>query len=357
MPDLKKIKEYVEDHREEMIDTLKTVITQESYHGAVDEVQKTVELFQKLFEESGFTCQLVDVGTPKSAKLLTGVWNGDAPEKAVIFSGHMDTIHPLGSFPEPFTIENEKVHGPGVLDMKGGIVVALYACRALQYAGFRKRPLKICFLPDEENYHIDSKATDILTEYCRGAACLLNMETGLPNGGLCVSRKGKSEFRVTVEGHAAHTGNDFDKGRNAIEELARKIIEIQELTNRESGTTLCVDTISGGNLMGSFPGEASATFDLRATSLEKMEKTKQAIREICQRTYIDGTKTELSSIMNMVPFECTEGVMELYHKVHDILKRDGFGDFPAVHLGGSSDASCGVIAGIPTLCSCGIQGE
>ena len=183
------------------------------------------------------------------------------------------------------------------------------------------------------------------------------METGLPGGDLCVSRKGKTEVALYVEGVSAHAGNDFARGRNAIAELCKKVTDIQALTNLDAGTTVCVDVIHGGTNFGAFPAHAEATFDVRATSVEEMQKVKKQIEEIAAKTYIDGTTTTMEYQMEMLPFECTEGVMKLYHMVHDICVEDGFGDFPLKHIGGSSDAAYAVIAGVPSLCSCGIQGE
>lgn len=357
MTDLERIQEFIDSKRDEMVEVYRAVVSQESYHSAPEEVNKVARLFKSYFEEAGFVCELTGVGTDESGMMLTGVLGADRPGKPIIFGGHMDTVHPIGTYEDPFRIEDGKVYGPGVLDMKGGIVIALYACKALNAIGYNARPIKICFAPDEEKLHRHGKTADMFVEYCRGGECMFNMETGLPGGDLCVSRKGKTEVAVYVEGVSAHAGNDFASGRNAIAELARKITEIQALTDLESGTTVCVDVCKGGTNFGAFPAHAEATFDVRATSVEEMVKVKTKIEEICGKTFIDGTTTTMEYTMDMMPFECTDGVMALYHRVHDILVEDGFGDFPLKHIGGSSDASYSVIAGTPALCSCGVQGQ
>lgn len=357
MTDLERIKAYIESKRDEMVEVYRNVITQESYHSAPEEVTKVARLFRKYFEEIGFVCKLSDVGTEESGAMLTGILGAERPGKPIIFGGHMDTVHPIGTFQDPFHIQDGKVYGPGVLDMKGGIVVALYACKALNEIGYNARPIKICFAPDEEKLHKHGKTADMFVDFCRGGEFMLNMETGLPGGDLCVSRKGKTEVEISVEGVSAHVGNDFERGRNAIAEMALKITEIQNLTDMSVGTTLCADVCKGGTIFGSFPAHAEVSFDLRAVSVEEMEKAKRKIEEVCAKTFIEGTTTKLEYTMEIAPFECTEGVMDLYHKVHDILKEDGFGDFPLKHIGGSSDAAYSVIAGTPALCSCGIQGE
>ena len=358
MTDLGKINAFVESKRDEMLDTYRKVILQESYHSAPAEVTKMAELFKGYFEAAGFTCELTDVGTEESGLMLTGVLGADRPGKPIIFGGHMDTVHPLGSFPVDFEVtEDGKVRGPGVLDMKGGIVIALYVCQALNHIGYDARPIKICFAPDEEKLHKHGQTAKMFEDFCRGGDFMLNMETGLPTGDLCVSRKGKVEVEVDVTGVSAHAGNDFAKGRNAIAELAQKIVEIQQLTNMETGTTVCVDVIHGGTNFGAFPAHAHCSFDIRCQTVKDMNEVKRQVEVICAKTFIEGTTTTMEYSMEMLPFDCTDGVMALYHKVHDILLADGFGDVPFKHIGGASDAAYSVIAGVPALCSCGIQGE
>lgn len=141
MTDLEKINAYVESHRDEMLETYRKVILQESYHSAPEEVRTMGKMFKEMFEEVGFRCKLTNVGTDESGDMLTGILGEDRPGKPIIFGGHMDTVHKLGSFPCKFEVDDEgKVHGPGVLDMKGGIVIALYVCKALNEIGYNSRP-------------------------------------------------------------------------------------------------------------------------------------------------------------------------------------------------------------------------
>lgn len=134
-----------------------------------------------MFEEVGFRCKLTNVGTDESGDMLTGILGEDRPRKAIIFGGHMDTVHKLGSFPCKFEVDDEgKVHGPGVLDMKGGIVIALYVCKALNEIGYNSRPLKICFAPDEEKRTSTATLPDQFLEFCKGGEFMLNMETACP---------------------------------------------------------------------------------------------------------------------------------------------------------------------------------
>ena len=129
MTDLEKINAYVESHRDEMLETYRKVILQESYHSAPEEVRTMGKMFKEMFEEVGFRCKLTNVGTDESGDMLTGILGEDRPGKPIIFGGHMDTVHKLGSFPCKFEVDDEgKVHGPGVLDMKGGIVIGGGLC-------------------------------------------------------------------------------------------------------------------------------------------------------------------------------------------------------------------------------------
>src|SRR5699024_6041606 len=129
------------------------------------------------------------------------------------FSGHMDTVFPTGSFGEElFLIKDGKAHGPGVLDMKGGIIIALYAIKALNHIGYNERPLKIIISGDEEIGHINSSGNDIITKEAEGGVCAFNLETGRADHSLCIGRKGRIECHVTVNGVESHAGNDFESG-------------------------------------------------------------------------------------------------------------------------------------------------
>ena len=326
---LNEISKFVDENREEIVSLWKEIVNMESYTHCKESVNKLAKRLKFEFEKEGLDCELVDVGDNGST--LIGTLGSNINKKPIIFSGHMDTVFETGTFGEnPFKIIEGKAYGPGVLDMKGGIIISLYVIKALNKIGYKERPIKIVFSGDEEIGHKDS--------------------TG-------VGRKGRLGCNIHVKGVETHAGNDFEGGRNAIEEMANKILRIQKLTNLDVGTTVSVSVIKGGRVENSIPEDCSIKVDLRFEKVEEMENVKEQVREICKETYIEGTSTEVNFISEMMPFETTEDVMRFHTFVNEVSKENGFGELNAKRLGGSSDASYLTIANVPTICSFGVRGE
>ncbi|MCI1999792.1 MAG: M20 family metallopeptidase [Clostridia bacterium] len=354
---IEKVNTFIDQHRDDIIATWRDIVNLESFYGDAEGVNRFAARIRKEFEKEGFVCRSIPVGGGHG-DVLVGTLGDDRSGAPIMFSGHMDTVFPKGKQGEnPFHIEGDKAYGPGVLDMKGGIVIALYTVKALNHIGYNKRPLKILFAGDEECLHYGAKTADVLMEEGRGAACAFNMETGLIDDKICVSRKGKTEIQIFVEGVEAHAGNEFELGRNAIVEMAKKVSDLADLTNLEAGTTVSVGVIKGGTMSGAVPKHCEVAVDMRATKVAEMDKVKKQAEAVCAKTYIDGTSTTFKYTTEMLPFERSDAGMKLYQKVHDIALSSGLGDHDCKDLGGSSDAAYLTIAGVPSVCSCGVRGQ
>jgi len=353
---LKQVYEFLDEHQENMISVLEEVVNLEGYAKEVDNVVKVAEKFKALFEAEGFQCELVDA--PPNGPSLLGVLGEGRLGKPVLFSGHMDTVIKSGAYEPPvFRREGNRAYGPGVLDMKGGIVISLFVAKALNAAGYTDRPLKIAFSGDEEIGHYNSNGAEILKEAAVGSACAFNLETGLIDNSLCYARKGRLENYVTVTGVESHAGNDFLSGRNAIAEMAHKIIEIQDLTNLEKGTTVTCATIKGGTITNAIPKECVLEGECRFDTLAEMENYKKKIEKICDKTVIDGTSTQVKFGAGFAPYECTDQVKGFWEFVREVAEECGLTTVKGKALGGSSDAAYLQMAGVPVVCSFGIQGE
>lgn len=354
---VKEIESYIEAHRNDIINDWRDLVNLESYYADSEKVNRCSEWISKKFEKEGFVCRNIPVGNGHG-DLLTGTLGADRGGAPILFSGHMDTAIETGKLGEmPFHIKDGKAYGPGVLDMKGGIVIALYAVKALNHISYRARPIQILFAGDEECLHYGCDTAKLMMKEADGAACAFNMETGLIDDKLCVSRKGKTEIKVFIEGVAAHAGNEFSEGRNAIVEMCKKVNEISDLTDLDIGTTVNVGVIHGGTMSGAVPKHCEIAVDMRATKVAKMDQVKKQVESVCQKTYIDGTKTTFQYTCEMLPFERSKGGLELLQRINDISVKDGLGEHPGKDLGGSSDAAYLTIAGIPTICSCGVRGQ
>ena len=348
---------FIDGKRDEMISILRDFVNIESHFDDLEGLQMMAARLKTEFEKEGFVCRTISVGEGRG-EVLVGTLGAERGGKPVIFSGHMDTVFKRGTFgANPFRVEGEKAYGPGVLDMKGGIVIALYAVKALNDIGYNQRPIKILFAGDEETLHKGANTAEVFLEEAKGGLCAFNMETGLIDGEICIARKGKTEVTVSVAGVSAHAGNDYLSGRNAIIELCQKAIEIQNLTNLDAGTTVSVGTIHGGTMSGAVPDYCEAAIDLRATKVSEMEKVKNQVEEVCEKTFIHGTTTSFHYTMEMLPYETTDDVLKLHAFVKKIAEENGFGSVGAKKLGGSSDASYITIANTPAICSCGVRGQ
>lgn len=350
------ISSYLESKKDEMVKTLEEIVSLESFSRDPDSVEQTAQAIKALFEAEGLKCELVPA--PPNGPTLTGILGAERNGAPVLFSGHMDTVIKPGTYSKPvFHTEGGKAFGPGVLDMKGGIVIALYTIKALNSIGYCERPIKIAFSGDEEICHNDSRGDEILIEAARSVCCALNMETGLPDNSLCYGRKGRMEARVIVHGRGSHAGNDFLHGINAISEMAEKIIRIQKLTDLEKETTVTCSVIHGGTVSNAVPAECSMNVECRFVKAEEMQRFQKNLLEICNTSYIEGTTSEAVFSSIMPPYECNKGTMGFWQFIKNTAEKYGLAEVKGKTLGGGSDAAFIQTVGVPVICSMGIQGE
>lgn len=354
---VQKINDFIEGKRSEMVEILDEIVSLDSFKNNRAGCNAVAARFGELFTEEGFDCRTIDVGQPQNGNMLVGILGADRPGAPVIFGGHMDTVFETADFETPFYVADGKAFGPGVLDMKGGIVIALYTVKALHSIGWKERPIKIIFAGDEEKLHQGAPSAQYFQEECQGGFCMFNMETGMIDNALCIGRSGKTEVFVEIAGVEVHSGNDYANGRNAIWEMAHKILEFQKCTDLEKGITVNSGVVHGGTMSGAVPRHCEAYIDLRASRVSDMEGLKKKIEAICDQTFIEGTTTKMSYTMEMLPFETNDKVLGLFDFVKNVAADNGFGAMDCRKLGGASDASYATIAGVPTLCSCGARGQ
>ena len=352
---LKLVSEYIDAHRDEIIADWKTVVNIESHTPDLEGVRAVAEKFKELFEGAGVDCQIAETGMCPS---LVGIIGADRPGKPIIFSGHYDTVFKKGTFgDDPFRIEDGRAYGPGCLDMKGGIVIALYVIKALNSIGYEDTPIKIIFSGDEENAHDKSTGGDVIFEAAKGGLFAFNMETGNPRNALVVARKGCLRGYITITGVEAHAGNDFFAGRNAILEAAYKAVEIAKLTDLKTESTMNLGTIQGGTMPNCVAGSCSMVLDMRFWTAAEKDRMVDGVNQIVAKNFVDGTTATVEYKSYMPAFENTEGVRRFYAHVGKVAEKYGFDPIDEMRPGGASDASYITMAGTPVLCSFGVQVE
>ncbi len=271
----------------------------------------------------------------------------------ILLMHHMDTVFPLNTLKNmPFVERDNKIHGPGVLDMKGGIVISLTAIRALLDAGELSRPVTVLITSDEE---IGSETSrELIERLAKQAALVLVMESGLLDGSLKTWRKGVGDFLVKVKGRAAHAGGAHSEGRNAIEEIAHQVLAIQKMTNYETGTTLNVGVIKGGTVSNVVPEDASVEVDFRVLVPEEAERVTRAMQAL--RPFTPDTILEVSGGLNRPPMPYDDLMKATFEKASKIAK--GIGQpINAGGSGGGSDGNFVAPLGIPLLDGMGTYGE
>lgn len=344
---------YIDDHKAQMMDLWQDLVNQDSpasYREGVDLVAKRV--FKEL-EEAGASTRWDEEG-----KALIAEIPGDSRAPVLLF-GHMDTVFPVGEAARrPFTVEGSRVTGPGALDMKGGVAVMLSALKALHSAGFSGRPLKVILVSDEEIAHNGSKATVMLQREARGCAACFNCETGYEDNSLVIGRKGGVVFKAAVHGIAAHAGNNPRQGRSAIWEMAKKIDDIQNMTDWDKGITFNVGTIKGGTVSNAIPDYCEVEGDIRFQDPDISPFVKEELFKVLNHTYMEGTKTELLLYHEgMLPMKMTEENRKLFEFVKKTGEENGIPVSEGKLVGGGSDSGYVVYAGVPTVCAMGVKGR
>lgn len=352
---LSAVSDYIDAHRQDMLAMWQEFVNTRSDATNKERADEMARKLGRVLEDIGCQVSYTDVGE-KNGLAVEGVLGADRPGKSVLFSGHYDTV-PLKA-DLPFYVDGEnKAHGLGCLDMKGGIVMAIWVAKALTASGWAERPLRFLFVGDEENGHQFGKTKEYLGLHGSGSLCAFNMETGLVSNAICTGRKGTGQAEITVHGVASHSGNNYAEGRSAITELTRKIVEMEALTDLSANTTVAVTTIHGGTVTNSIPPICSCIVDLRFGSPAERDRVLNALHEICARQYVPDTTTEMDLREFMAAFDGSNGVQELADFVSETSKACGFGEMGSVFLGGGSDAGFIQRAGTPVICSIGVQGQ
>ena len=265
---------------------------------------------------------------------------------------HMDTVFSLGTIQKtPFREDGEKIFGPGTLDMKAGIVIALAAIEDAQKQGLNRAITLLC-TSDEEIGSDTSR--ELIKSLAKESTLVLVMEPALVDGSLKTWRKGVGGFWVKVKGRAAHAGGDHQAGRNAIEEMAHQIIAIQKLTDYSKQTTLNVGVIQGGTVSNVVPEEASIEVDVRVMQPGEWERIESEIKNL--KPTLDGTSIEITGGLNRPPMPFDDTMKATFEKAKSIASKIGM-ELKAGGTGGASDGNFIAPLGIPVLDGMGAVGE
>jgi glutamate carboxypeptidase len=272
----------------------------------------------------------------------------------IVLMGHRDTVFPDGEASRrPFTITDGIAYGPGVADMKAGLVMNCFVLAAFAKFGGAPAPLLGLFTGDEEIGSPEGRA--VIEAEARRARVVFNSEPGRVSGNVVTGRKGGVFMGFRITGKAAHSGANFADGISAIEELARKTQAIHALTDLDRGITLNVGLISGGQSVNTVAPWAGGEIDLRYVDPADREDVMARVGAIIDRAFLPGTKAELSIKGEFLPLTQTPAAKRLFEIYVSAAADTGFkteGEF----TGGCADSGFTAGVGTPTICAVGPVG-
>ena len=283
--------------------------------------------------------------------------NPESDSLAVVFSGHIDTVHPEGLFGYPPTkTDEENIYGPGVLDCKGGVVASLFSIEALHKCGFPARPVKLILQTDEENGSRSSgkKTIEFMKEKSSGAAAFLNTEC-IQGDTAVLQRKGILRYEFVVTGKATHSAKCF-QGANAILEAAHKIIELEKIKDPDKVTCNC-GVIEGGTVANSVAAECRFTADIRFSTPEELTKIKAKLQEVAENNTVEGcscTATEISYRPAMPLCDKNRGLLARLNTIYENCGMPTLTPRPCLS---GSDAAYITELGVPCIDSIGVDGK
>lgn len=278
----------------------------------------------------------------------------DRSTPSVLVIGHLDTVWPVGTLAKmPFLLTPEGVaHGPGIFDMKSGVVIAIESLNAIKALGLQtNKPITLLLTCDEE---IGSKTSrPLVEEEAKRAAAALVLEPPISGGVVKTGRKGIGVFTIRAIGRAAHAGLDPRKGINANVELAHQVLRLAEMNDYERGVTVSVGVMNGGTTTNVVPAEAIAKADVRFWTPEDGERVVSQIRGL--KPFLNEAQLEIIGGVNRPPMPRSGKNIALYEHARNLAAEIGF-DLKDAVVGGGSDGNFTAALGVPTLDGLGVDG-
>src|SRR5215510_1737909 len=344
--------QFCQQHQPEMLSLLQRMVEIESPSDNKAAVDKMGEFLGQEFRNHSGNVKTHIVSN--YGNHLQIEFSGTPGQKPVMLLGHFDTVWPLGTLANmPFRIDAGRAFGPGVLDMKAGIVMMLFALRALREAGAKHRSVTIFLDTDEEVGSESSRSiTETIARQCE-AVLVLEPAQG-PQGFLKTSRKGVGDFTIRVHGKASHSGVDFEKGQSAIIELARQVLEVTKFVDLARGITVNPGVVHGGTRSNVVAAEAWAEVDIRVARMADKGELEQKFAAL--HPFNPQCKLEITGGLNRPPMERTPGTVRLFQLAQTLAKEIGL-DLGESSTGGGSDGNFTSALGIPTLDGLGAVGE
>ena len=349
------LRDLVAPRRDAFLAELEAMVNVDSGSYSPEGVNAIVDRCERLLRDAGWAIERrAHDGAPLLGDLLIARMQGSGSRR-VLLVGHTDTVFDDGTALErPFTIEGSIARGPGVSDMKGGLLTGMFAVQALRDAGIDDfAHITYVCNPDEE---IGSPFSGpVIRQLATEHDVAFVLEGGRDNGDIVSSRKGITDYTLTVRGRAAHAGVEPDKGRNAIAAAADLTTRLQALHGRLPGVTLNVGTIHGGTRTNVVPERCTLELEVRSPVTATLEDAEREIERICAEPSIADVVVDVDRIASHRPMERTDAIAALAARANELAAELGF-ELHDAATGGASDANTIASAGTPVLDALGPVG-
>jgi glutamate carboxypeptidase len=348
MPDPAALQRIVESRLAQFLDELRTMVNVDCGSYTPDGVNRIAGLVTDALRAEGATVDRVPhepvEGASRLGDVVIGRIEGDGPR--VLLIGHMDTVFDPGTAAErPFRIDGGRAFGPGVTDMKAGLLAGLHAIAALHEAGERPA-LTFVANPDEE---IGSPfSSSFIRELAAAHDAVLVLECARANGDIVSARKGIADYHVQLIGRAAHAGVEPEKGRSAIVAAARLVLALHDLNGRWPSVTVNAGVIAGGTRPNVVAERCELQVDLRAATAAAFDEAAAEVERLATALVVDGVRSELRRTAGHPPMEKGAGSAKLVAQAIAIAAELGF-ELRDAATGGASDANTTAALGVPTI--------
>jgi glutamate carboxypeptidase len=340
------VEQYVAHRLPQYIEALRELCSIDTYSFHKSGIDTMARLLAARMRALGMEVTLIE--RQQWGNDLYGVAHGQGGSNVLLIT-HMDTVYPVGTASaHPVLIEDDTLYGPGVSDMKGGILNGLYAIQALLAQGYRAfGEIRVLCVSDEE---IPVRhCRDIMRKACRGSQAALVLEAARANGDLVSVRKGGASYSLTARGHAAHAGVEPEKGRNAIIELAHQLLQFASLNGWREGLSINPGVITGGTMSNVVPDYAQINFGVRYLHTEDRIALEERWHEMMQQQRVSGVELSLEVPSEYgEPLVLTPAGLKLARLAQEIAALLGFSVDP-VATGGGSDGNLAAQHGVPVL--------
>jgi glutamate carboxypeptidase len=351
--DLHSIRLHAEARYQTYLDELATLVNIDCGTYLPDGVNQVADLMGSLFRPAGWklerTSHQGEAGSPRLGDVLVARLAGSSPGGSrILLVGHMDTVFPAGTALErPFRIEGSRALGPGVSDMKGGLLAGFHAVACLQGVGFTDfREIVYVCNPDEE---IGSPFSGpIIAERARDVDACFVLEGARENGDIVSARKGVVDLRIAYQGRAAHAGVEPERGRSATLRAAHAIVALHELNGRWPGVTVNVGVVEGGTRPNVVAERCRLEVDVRGTTAASFREGLDEVERVARQIVVPDVTAEVTRMSGFPPMEKTPATSELTERAKAFAVELGF-ELRDAATGGASDANPVAGMGIPTL--------